>query len=98
MAVPPVARIRATWGWRMNMAVLARLARSTDWSRAVGAPWSARTVPIRATVRAPTPAADGWWLTIRALRALRQISVLNTRVATGLVIGMSPRITPTGLA
>ena len=98
MAVPPVARISATCGWRMNMAVRVRLACSTDWSRSTGAPCSARTSPTRATVWAPTLAAAGWWLTIRALRALTQIRILNTRVATGLVMGMSPSTTPTGLA
>jgi hypothetical protein len=35
---------------------------------------------------------------MRALRAFRQMSVLNTRVETGLVIGISPSTTPTGLA
>ena len=82
----------------MNIAVRVRLARSTDWSSSTGAPCSARTAATSATVLAPTPAAAGWWLTIRALRALRQIRVLNTRVATGLVIGMSPSTTPIGLA
>ena len=79
------------------MAVLVRLACSTDWSRSTGAPCSARTSPTSATVWAPTLAAAGW-LTIRALRALTQIRILNTRVATGLVMGMSPSTTPTGLA
>src|SRR4029450_10695925 len=98
MAVPPVARTSDTPGWRMNMAVVVRLARSTDCSRSGGAPCPVRTSRISATVAAPTRAAAGWWLTIRALRALRQIRVLKTRVATGLVMGMSPSTTPTGLA
>ena len=98
MAVPPVARISDTCGWRMNIAVRVRLARSTDWSSSTGARCAASTSPMSSTVRAPTSAAAGWWLTIRALRALRQIRVLNTSVATGLVIGMRPSTTPTGLA
>ena len=72
MAVPPVARISATRGWRMNMAVRVRLARSTDCSSATGAPWAASTSPMSGPVSAPTTAAAGWWLTIRALRALRR--------------------------
>ena len=43
MAVPPVARISDIRGWRMNIAVLVRLARSTDWSSATGARWAAST-------------------------------------------------------
>src|SRR4030095_7006994 len=98
MAVPPVARISDTPGWRMNIAVLVRLGRSTDWRSGAGAPCPARTPQNKGAAGAHTATAAGWWLTIRALRALRQIKVLNTRVATGLVMGISPSTTPTGLA
>ena len=47
---------------------------------------------------APTFAASRWQLTMRESRALMQINALNTSVATGLVIGMSPRTTPMGSA
>ena len=49
-------------------------------------------------MRAPTFAACGWQLAMRAFRAFMQIRVLNTRVETGLVTGMRPRTTPIGSA
>src|SRR4029450_7063362 len=67
MALPALARISDTPGWRMNIAVLVRLARSTDWSSAAGAPWSARTPEIRATGRSPAAAAAGGGPTMRGV-------------------------------
>ncbi len=99
MAVPPVARISDTPGWRISAAVVARVGRrGTLWTRSADAPCRRRTRWSRSTVVAPTFAAARWQLTMSAFRAFTQIKVLNTSVETGLVIGMSPSTTPIGSA
>ena len=45
-----------------------------------------------------TPCAARWQLRISALRLLSAMSVLNTNVATGCVLGTRPKTTPIGLA
>ncbi len=99
MLGPPVARMNATPGCFMNIAVLRRLPRSrTHCTSSTGAPCCCSTAWMISPVWFPTPSALRWQLTIRALRALRQIKVLKTKVETGLVSGTMPNTTPMGLA
>lgn len=97
MAVPPVARIMATPGWRISAWVTWRVGRrGTAWTRSGQAPCQARTWRSRSAVWAPTPAASRWQLAMSVSRALMQIRALNTSVATGLVTGIRPTMAPIG--
>ncbi len=67
-------------------------------TRSAGPPalWIARR--MTSTVSQMQRAARGWGLKTTALRPLTEIMALNMTVEVGLVVGITPATTPTGVA
>src|SRR5665647_3853840 len=85
IALPPVARMRATPGWFMSAEVAASDGSSTHWMQFSGAP--AATAASRTTRAAATDdcCALGWKPKTIGLRVLSAMSALKIAVDVGLV-------------
>ncbi len=98
IALPPVARIRATPGWFIRALVASIDGCSTHWMQCSGAP---AAIAASRTIRAAATDdswAEGWKAKMIGLRVFSAISDLKIAVDVGLVTGVTPQTTPTGSA
>ena len=98
MPGPPVARMVATPGWAIRRWVASMEGCSIHWMQFSGAP--AFTAASYTTRAASTEhfCAEGWNAKTMGLRVFTAIRLLNMVVEVGLVVGVTPQITPTGSA
>ena len=98
MSLPPVARMRAVYLWRMSSWVPGRVILLMQATSPLGMPARSPASAMRRAVSSQHFTADGWGATTMALRALTAMSTLYMTVEVGLVLGVSAATTPMGQA
>ena len=98
MPGPPVARMVATPGWFISAPVASMDGVSIHWMQFSGAPAFTAASYTRRAASAEHFCADGWKPKMMGLRVFTAIRLLNSVVEVGLVVGVTPAITPTGSA
>ena len=96
MAVPPVAKITETRGLDIRASTSGTDGSVTTWTHPSGAPAATAASPMMRAASAQTAAANGCGEMTMALRVNSANMIFAKVVATGLVDGVSARITPAG--
>jgi hypothetical protein len=98
MSLPPVARISATYLWRISSCVPGSVIWLMHATSPGGIPARSPASAMSRAVSTQHFAADGWGATTTALRALTAMRILKITVEVGLVLGVSAATTPIGQA
>src|SRR5260370_26140046 len=97
MAVPPVATMTSVTGSAISVSTSRTLGLSTTWMTPSGAPASEATSASSLAASVQQALAIGWGLTTIAFLVMSARMILKYTLQTGLVDGVSARITPAGL-
>src|SRR5574340_90640 len=98
MPAPPVAKTVAIVGWFIKRPVASIDGVVTHWIQFSGAPAATAASSTICAAAADDCCADGWKAKMIGLRVLIAIIDLKIVVDVGLVVGVTPQITPTGSA
>ncbi|CAM5639532.1 hypothetical protein SAURM35S_09794 [Streptomyces aurantiogriseus] len=98
MALPPVARIRATPGWCMSVPVASMDGVSIHCTQCSGAPAARAASRTMRAASALQRWAEGWKAKTIGLRVFSAMRALKIVVEVGLVTGVIAHTTPTGSA